>query len=74
MSADHDAASFAAYYKSQPWAAIPFEAEGVRRALNAKYGISGIPAAIVLASADGKLMSRDGRSVVMAKRKLKGAF
>lgn len=74
VSADHDAASFAEYYRSQPWAAIPYEAVGVRKALNAKFGITGIPAAIVLSAADGKMVSRDGRSVVVAKRKLKGAF
>jgi len=74
VSSDQDLQSFTEYYGSMPWAAVPFEARAVKQALSTKYGVSGIPALVVLDATTGALVTKDGRAAVMSKRRLKGAF
>ena len=74
VSSDQEQSGFDSYYASMPWAAVPFEARNLKSALGGKYGVSGIPALVVLDAATGALVTKDGRTAVMSKRKLKGAF
>lgn len=45
------------YYAEMPWMAIPFGAEGRRRGVANRFGVSGIPALVVL-SPDGQVWSQ----------------
>jgi len=68
VSSDQDDSSFANYYKSMPWLALPFDARDVKQELSDKFNIQGIPSLIVLDAATGKTISQDGRSDVMRHR------
>ena len=65
VSADQDDASFGKYFGEMPWLAVPFGERSVAENLNAKFGIRGIPALIVLDASNGKVISDDGRRDVM---------
>jgi nucleoredoxin len=65
VSSDNDTNSFREYYNDMPWLAIPYEDDRKRSELSQKFGISGIPALIVLSGKDGKVISTDGRADVM---------
>lgn len=57
VSADHDAASFATYFKTMPWLSIDYEGdEAAREGLNEKLKVSGIPSLAV--------MDKDGSTIV----------
>jgi nucleoredoxin len=56
LSADHDEAGFASYFKSMPWKAVPYDDDG-RDKLMAYIKVTGIPRLVVL---DGKT----GRTLV----------
>mmetsp|Transcript_21948 Transcript_21948/g.36303 ORF Transcript_21948/g.36303 Transcript_21948/m.36303 type:complete len:336 (+) Transcript_21948:170-1177(+) len=56
LSADHDENGFDSYYKSMPWAAVPFDDDG-REKLMSYIKVTGIPRLVVL---DGKT----GRTIV----------
>lgn len=64
VSSDNDESSFSEYYGTMPWAALPFSESSVKEALSEKFGISGIPALIVLNGATGEVIDRAGRSTV----------
>ena len=63
VSADRDESSFNSYYNEQPWKALPFDNRAVKDALSQKYGVSGIPALVIL-DADGSLITKDGRAKI----------
>ena len=62
VSADRDQASFNGYFGEMPWLALPFKNRN-DNGLSEKYGVSGIPALVILGP-DGKLITRDGRTKV----------
>jgi len=70
VSSDRDANSFANYYRSMPWLAVPFEALGqVKSRLSNEYQVRGIPFFVVLDAVSGQVVV-DGKS---ARREVMGA-
>jgi len=65
VSCDRDKAAFSSYFKEQPWLALPFEDKKRNSALSQKFGVSGIPY-LVLIDANGEIITKDGRSKVLA--------
>ena len=65
VSSDKDAASFAEYFKSMPWKALPFEQREVKAKLASVFGIQGIPTLLVFDN-EGNLVTADGRSAVVS--------
>lgn len=69
VSADEDADGFAAYFATMPWAAIAFEGTAdAREALSSKFGVSGIPALIVVNPADCSVIDQNGRATLTANK------
>jgi nucleoredoxin len=64
VSSDRDEAAFQAYFKEMPWLALQFSDRSIKSKLSAKYGVSGIPALIIL-DADANVATANGRSAVM---------
>eukprot|EP00326_Haptolina_ericina_P001319 CAMPEP_0181225742 /NCGR_PEP_ID=MMETSP1096-20121128/31868_1 /TAXON_ID=156174 ORGANISM="Chrysochromulina ericina, Strain CCMP281" /NCGR_SAMPLE_ID=MMETSP1096 /ASSEMBLY_ACC=CAM_ASM_000453 /LENGTH=427 /DNA_ID=CAMNT_0023319003 /DNA_START=53 /DNA_END=1336 /DNA_ORIENTATION=+ len=64
ISSDRDEGAFRSYFAEQPWLALPFGDRTRKGKLGQKYGVSGIPALILIDGA-GKLVSADGRGKVM---------
>jgi len=62
VSSDRDEKSFKEYFGSMPWKAIPFGSE-LKNALGQKYGISGIPA-LVLLDPEGNTITTQGRELI----------
>eukprot|EP01043_Picozoa_sp_COSAG02_P034912 COSAG02_NODE_2468_length_8763_cov_3.000923_1_plen_1006_part_00 len=67
VSADKDQGGFDQYFGSMPdhWLAVHFSAGQVRRELQQLYGVSGIPALIIIGE-DGEILNRNGRAAVAA--------
>jgi nucleoredoxin len=65
VSSDRDEAAFASYYKEMPWLALPFAERELKQKLSKQFKVSGIPSLVLLDGATGKVLSKDGRSVVM---------
>lgn len=65
ISSDRDEAQFESYHKEMPWLALPFAERDLKKKLSKQFKVSGIPALILLEGATGKVISKDGRSVVM---------
>ena len=55
LSADHDEESFKQYYATQPWLAVPFDADA-REGLMAHIRVSGIPRLCVLDGRTGRIL------------------
>jgi len=66
VSRDRSAASFVAYYSKMPWLAISYADNDVAAVLGDRYGVSGIPA-LVLLDANGVLATVKGRELVTGK-------
>jgi len=64
VSSDQDSSAFKSYYKSMPWLAVPYNERKMKQALSSRFSVSGIPSLVVL-DAGGKLVSKDGRGLVM---------
>jgi len=64
VSSDRDQASFDEYFAEMPWEALPYEKREEKNFLSDAFGVSGIPAFVVLNN-DGTLITTDGRSKVM---------
>jgi len=63
VSSDRDQASFDEYFAEMPWQALPYEKRAEKTLLSETFGVSGIPAFVVLNN-DGTLITTDGRSKV----------
>jgi nucleoredoxin len=68
VSSDRDRASFEEYFKSMPWAALPFDEHSAKAELAQKFSVSGIPALFIVNTADGRVVDSDARSTVMNAR------
>ena len=55
LSADHDERSFRQYYATQPWLAVPYDADA-REGLMAHIRVSGIPRLCVLDGRTGRIL------------------
>mmetsp|Transcript_85038 Transcript_85038/g.166378 ORF Transcript_85038/g.166378 Transcript_85038/m.166378 type:complete len:150 (+) Transcript_85038:78-527(+) len=64
VSSDRDEDSFATYYSSMPWAALPFSERGKKQLLAEKFGVRGIPFFVVLDAATGDVKDMDARNTV----------
>lgn len=60
---DNDAEGFKEYFGKMPWLAIPYEKEDIRKALNAKFHVTGIPTLVMLGP-DGELINENARSMI----------
>lgn len=60
---DNDIEGFKEYFGKMPWLAIPYEKEEIRKNLNAKFHITGIPALVMLGP-DGELINDNARESV----------
>merc|ERR1712216_7709 len=65
VSSDRDQKSFDEYFAEMPWQALPFEKRKEKGTLSDMFGVSGIPAFVVLNN-DGTVITTDGRSKVMS--------
>ena len=65
ISSDRDESAFRSYFAEQPWLALPFADRTRKVALGEKFKVTGIPSLILL-DANGKLVSADGRGMVMS--------
>merc|ERR1719440_1325545 len=63
VSSDRDQASFDEYFAEMPWQALPYEKRSEKTLFSETFGVSGIPAFVVLNN-DGTLITTDGRSKV----------
>lgn len=74
VSSDDDIDGFNEYYGEMGWAAVPFGDADRRSALSERFGVSGIPALIILDAATGALVTTEGRAKVADKKALDGVF
>merc|ERR1712118_238427 len=58
VSSDRDQASFDEYFAEMPWQALPYEKREEKNFLSDAFGVSGIPAFVVLNN-DGTLITTD---------------
>jgi len=63
ISSDKNMAEFKKYFGEMPWLAIPFDDRARKEALSKRFKVQGIPTVVVL-GADGKVITKDGRSVI----------
>jgi nucleoredoxin len=63
VSSDRDQSQFDEYRAEMPWEALPFEKRKEKETLSDAFGVSGIPAFVVLNN-DGTLITDAGRSKV----------
>lgn len=66
VSCDNSPAEFQGYYNEMPWLSVPFDNQAVRSQLGQQYGVSGIPA-LILVDKNGKSLRASCRNDVMAK-------
>ena len=66
VSCDNSAGEFQGYYNEMPWLSIPFEAQTLRSGLGQQFGVSGIPA-LVLIDKTGRTLSATCRNDVIGK-------
>merc|ERR1719265_1756932 len=64
VSSDRDKETFDKYFAEMPWKALPFEKRQEKETLSQAFGVSGIPALVVLNN-DGTLITTEGRSKVV---------
>ena len=68
VSSDKDSRQWASYYQSmgETWLALPFDARAQKEALSKVFNVSGIPALVLLDSAENgrKTITTDGRGFV----------
>lgn len=67
-SSDRDDASFKEYFAEMPWLALPFDDRKTKEKLSKMFKVSGIPTLVIM-DADGKVITKDGRSAVMQPEK-----
>ncbi|XP_002741798.1 nucleoredoxin-like [Saccoglossus kowalevskii] len=65
VSSDRDSASFEEYYGEMPWLALPFDERQRKDKLSKKFKIQGIPTFVLMDSTSGRVVTDDGRNVVM---------
>eukprot|EP00731_Ephydatia_muelleri_P022587 Em0015g170a len=65
VSSDKDEHSFSEYFAEMPWHALPFSDRDRKGQLSKKFKVNGIPTLLFLDATDAKLITGDGRSVVM---------
>lgn len=65
VSSDRDEGSFKSYYAEMPWLALPYNNRAMKDTLSKKFKIGGIPTLVLLNGETGKVISTDGRSIVM---------
>merc|ERR1712159_100122 len=63
VSSDRDEAAFNEYYAEQPWLALDYADRGAKEDLSTYFGVNGIPSLAIM-SAEGELITKDGRGVV----------
>lgn len=63
VSADRDAESFAEYFDTMPFVALPFDSREINSKLASKYKVSGIPTRIII-DTSGKVIDTGGRTTV----------
>ena len=66
ISFDRDSETMYNYLDDMPWAAVPYSNNVLREDLGQHYGVTGIPALIII-TPDSTTVSEDGRSDVYAK-------
>lgn len=65
ISSDKDESAFEEYHKEMPWLALPFSERKQKAQLSTFFGVSGIPAFIVI-DKDGKVLNKNARGAVDA--------
>mmetsp|Transcript_7246 Transcript_7246/g.21392 ORF Transcript_7246/g.21392 Transcript_7246/m.21392 type:complete len:5155 (-) Transcript_7246:1654-17118(-) len=65
VSADKSEAAFAEYFGEMPWLALPFGERKVANALLDEYSVRGFPTLVLLDGSTGKLISEEGRQIVL---------
>jgi len=63
VSSDKDQGEFDSYFATMPWLALDYEKREAKEALSDAFGVSGIPAFVVI-NPDGSVITTDGRSKV----------
>jgi len=64
-SSDHDEDAFKEYYADQPWLALTFSDRDRKTELSEFFGVSGIPA-LVLVDSEGAIITKEARGAVSA--------
>jgi len=64
-SSDQSKKEFEEYHATMPWCAIPFEERARVEQMMSQHGVMGIPTLVVV-GADGKIITKSGRSIVTA--------
>ena len=64
VSSDRNEQDFAQYFADMPWLAVPYHLRDLQTALGHMFGVSGIPALILLDGATGELITKNGRDVI----------
>jgi len=65
VSSDRDQASFAEYYGTMPWLAIP-QGDKRKAALSKRFGVQGIPSFVLVDGATGETINSNARGMVSA--------
>ena len=68
VSADNDDASFASYYGTMPWLAVPFAERDLEAKLSARFECNGIPHLVLLNGKTGEIITDEGTSVIQDHR------
>ncbi len=64
VSSDKDEKSFNSYFNTMPWSSLKFQSDAGRR-LSQEFGVRGIPTLVILDQKTGKVLTKNGRALVM---------
>jgi nucleoredoxin len=63
VSADRDKKAFDNYFQEMPWLAVPFDNSDIRKKIELRAKVKGIPT-LLLYGANGSLLTKDGRKII----------
>ncbi|EKX50353.1 hypothetical protein GUITHDRAFT_151288 [Guillardia theta CCMP2712] len=68
LSSDQSEAQFKEYYSQMPWLALPFAQRSLKDQIAGQIGVNGIPLLVLVNPEDGKILTKDGRKVILEDR------
>jgi len=66
VSSDHDEGSFQEYFKEMPWIALRFSDRKLKEQISNYFGVSGIPAVVMIDGKDFSIINANARGSVSA--------
>eukprot|EP00960_Hanusia_phi_P047673 758504-Hanusia_phi.AAC.2 len=68
LSSDQSESQFKEYYSQMPWLALPFAERSLKDKIASQIGVNGIPLLVLINPEDGKILTKEGRRVILEDR------